>query len=118
MAPPVGRIHERTTFQALRSSRSRVRRGPITITWVGGRGDPAARVAYAVGRKVGGAVVRNRVRRRLRAICAELGPSLPPGAYLIRASAEVSRLSYGELRTLVHQALEGLSRKQAEEPGR
>ena len=40
-------------------------------------------VAYAVGRHVGGAVVRNRCRRRLRVIAAEASPDLAPGAYLI-----------------------------------
>lgn len=33
---------------------------------------PHSRVGYAVSRRVGGAVVRNRVKRRLRAIMQEL----------------------------------------------
>ena len=33
---------------------------------------PYSRVGYAVSRRVGGAVVRNRVKRRLRAIMKEL----------------------------------------------
>src|SRR5207302_3948031 len=51
-SPPVGliwRIRDRATFAALRRSRHRVRRGPITVTWL--PGDPAVppRVAYAIG---------------------------------------------------------------------
>ena len=46
------------------------------------------RVAYATGRAVGAAVVRNRVRRRLRAAVRDQAPLLRPGrAYLIRAAA-------------------------------
>lgn len=37
------------------------------------------RVGFAVSRKVGGAVVRNRVKRHLRAVFDELAPSLPRG---------------------------------------
>jgi ribonuclease P protein component len=106
--PAVGliwRVRDRSTFTALHRSGRRVRRGPITITWL--PGDPAEppRVAYAVGRKVGGAASRNRVRRRLRAITREVRPLLRPGAYLISAAPEVARLSYPDLRTTVTEAL-------------
>jgi len=109
--PAVGliwRVRDRSTFVALRRSGQRVRRGPITITWL--PGDPAEppRVAYAVGRKVGGAASRNRVRRRLRAITREVRPLLRPGACLISAAPEVARLSYRDLRTTVSEALAAL----------
>ena len=38
-------------------------------------GDPAIRVGYTVTKKIGNAVVRNRMKRRLRAIAAELLPT-------------------------------------------
>lgn len=76
----------------------------------GAPGDPL-RVAYAIGRTVGGAVVRNRLRRRLRAIVCELGPLLRPGAYLIAAAPGAASSSFGELRTSVAEALEDLVRK-------
>ena len=41
-----------------------------------GDGDPAMRVGITVSGKVGGAVVRNRMKRRLRALAAELLPEL------------------------------------------
>lgn len=37
-------------------------------------GDPAMRVGYTVTRKIGGAVVRNRMKRRFRALARELLP--------------------------------------------
>jgi ribonuclease P protein component len=110
---PVGLIwsvRDRTTFEALRRDGRRVRRGPITVTWLAG--DPAEppRVAYAIGRKAGGAVVRNRIRRRLRAIIREVGAQLRPGAYLFGATAAAASLSYGDLRATVCQALGALHR--------
>ena len=83
----------------------------MTVTWVAG--DPAQppRVAFAIGRKAGGAVVRNRIRRRLRAIVREVEPLLHPGAYLVGVTAEASSMSYGELKATVCEALGALERR-------
>jgi len=44
-------------------------------------GDPAMRVGFTVTKKVGGAVIRNRLKRRLRALAREQLPTLGvPGA--------------------------------------
>ena len=37
-------------------------------------GDPAMRVGFTVTKKIGGAVVRNRMKRRFRALARELVP--------------------------------------------
>jgi ribonuclease P protein component len=107
----VWRVRDRATIQGLRRSRRRVRRGPITVTFAPSDADPP-QVAYAIGRKVGGAVVRNRLRRRLRAIVAELGPALPRGAYLVGATAEAAGLTFGELRLVVAEAVQALEIEQ------
>jgi ribonuclease P protein component len=51
-------------------------------------------------------VVRNRLRRRLRSIVAELGPELPPGAYLVSTGPGVTGLRFDELRMAMGRALE------------
>jgi ribonuclease P protein component len=62
-------------------------------------------VAYAIGRRVGTAVVRNRVRRRLRALTREAAPLLHPGAYMISVGPEAALLSSEKLRTLLVKVL-------------
>lgn len=71
--------------------------------------DGPPRVAYTIGKRVGGAVVRNRLRRRLRALVAELAPGLRPGAYLIGTSPEAVPLSHLELRSHLSEALKQLA---------
>jgi ribonuclease P protein component len=63
---------------------------------------PTARVAYAINRSVGGAVVRNRLRRRIQAIVRSI--DLMPGAYLIAASAAAVALPHDELAGHVRRA--------------
>ena len=59
------------------------------------------RVAFAINRKVGNAVTRNKVRRRLRSIVGELDREadggLPGGTYLLTVRPEVTSLSYRDL---------------------
>lgn len=80
------------------------------MTWVPGESGTPPRVAYAVGRSAGGAVDRNRLRRRLRAVVAGLAPELAPGAYLLAAGPEAAALDPEEMTTTVSTALAALSR--------
>ncbi len=61
-------------------------------------------VAYAINRKLGNAVTRNKLRRRLRSILS--GTHLPAGAYLVRTSPEAPRLAFDELKVAMSQALD------------
>lgn len=103
--PQLWRITDRATFAMLGASGTRVRRGPLTVTWLPPKVDVVEppRVAFAVGRASGPAVTRNRIRRRLRAALRELlaASSLPGGAYLIGGRPEVASLPWPVLvRTL------------------
>jgi ribonuclease P protein component len=65
------------------------------------------RVAFAIGRPVGGAVRRNRARRRLRAVIDDLAlaGALPAGAWLLSARSDLDDVRPGELRELVGDAV-------------
>lgn len=64
-------------------------------------------VAFAIGRHTGTAVVRNRIRRRLRAALGELAAlgAVPAGAAVITAGPAVAHVPFGEVRAHLAQAL-------------
>jgi len=106
---PLGLIHrvrDRATFALL--TRARVcRRDPVWVRRVPVRGS-GPQVAYAVGRRVGNAVIRNRVRRRLRAaVHAEAAAVRADSAYLVGTTPAGAHASYEELRTALAAALRG-----------
>lgn len=104
-------VRGRRAFDALRRHGSRSRAGALRITFHAD-GSPTPRLAFAIGRKVGPAVARNRARRRLRVIFAEIAadePSLvPPGDYLVA----VHRVEFttDEARAWLTSALAQLAR--------
>ena len=61
------------------------------------------RVAFAVGRKVGPAVVRNRLRRRLRVLWRQASPR--GGDYLVLAAPTAAGLSFAQLQARFEAAL-------------
>lgn len=64
------------------------------------------RLAFAVGRSVGNAVVRNRVRRRLRHAAARHGAALEPGcSYLVAAGPAAADATYRELEDTLGEIL-------------
>jgi ribonuclease P protein component len=63
-------------------------------------------VAFAIGRKVGPAVVRNRLRRRLRHVMQALEPNLDPSmVYLISARPSAGVLTFGEIEAAMRAML-------------
>jgi ribonuclease P protein component len=83
----------------------------VTVTWLPAEAPGPPRVAYAIGRQVGGAVERNRLRRRLRAIVAAGAPNLAPGSYLVGATAEATSLGAEELQTILRQAMQAAANR-------
>ena len=96
---PVGLIHRvrsRGTFARLARARP-VRRGAVWIRRVESVPGPP-QVAYAIGRPLGNAVIRNRLRRQLRhAVLLHADRLVPGSAYLIGVRAEPGNVSAGDL---------------------
>ena len=78
----------------------------MTVSYVGHPEWDRREVAYAVSRKVGGAVERNLLRRRMRAIVAEQAGDLPTGAYLVRSGPDGPALEFRELKVAMSRAME------------
>jgi ribonuclease P protein component len=96
----------RGTPSSRRPSRAHI--GPVTVSFVDGNPTEPPRVAYAIGRKVGNAVERNRIRRQLRSILGELAAQLRPGMYLIGVAPPSTEVRFGELRITVMRALDAI----------
>ena len=109
----IWRVRDRATFEALAGARRR-RAGPVSLRYLTDGSDDPPRVAYAIGRRFGTAVERNRARRRLRAaITLDQALLLPGGAYLLAAERSVMTLPFTTLRdhvtTLLRAAAEDAS---------
>jgi ribonuclease P protein component len=86
----------------LRRSGTRIRSGAVIVTHL-----PASpttgvppRVAFAIGRRIGGAVQRNRLRRQLRAAFRQLSAQptgVPAGAYLVGVQRRAVSSTYSQL---------------------
>ena len=72
-----------------------------------------ARVGYTVSKKVGNAVVRNRVKRRLRAAVAEIFPSCAPmgNDYVLIGRKQAMELPFHSLTSDLKWALRKLDEK-------
>jgi len=74
-------------------------------------GDPAIRLGITVTKKIGGAVVRNRMKRRFRALAREILPGAgSPGAdYVLIGRAGGVERDFGLLRTELEKAVRKIS---------
>jgi len=97
----IDRLSGRADFARLRAEGIRHGRGPVRLV---SRFDSTknTRIAFAIPRYVGNAVVRNRSRRRIRAVLQELhreDPAFPArGDHLIRVTAPIDDWSHTTLR--------------------
>ena len=94
-ARTVGRITSRAAFAELQRSRARGASGPVRATFVPAEeGDAGVfpQVGYAIGRRCGGAVVRNSLRRRAREVVRSEAHRLARGTYLVRLEPGAAEL--------------------------
>jgi ribonuclease P protein component len=75
-------------------------------------GDPAMRIGFTVTKKIGGAVVRNRMKRRFRALARELLPEngLAGADHVLIGRAGGVERDFGQLRSELQRALGKLRR--------
>jgi ribonuclease P protein component len=106
------KLTRRADFLAANSGKRAPMPGFVLLVRPRDDGDPAMRFGITVTKKIGGAVVRNRMKRRFRALAAELLPERGVrGAdhVLIGRAGGVER-DFGLLRTELAKALGKVSK--------
>ena len=80
---------------------------PRQALWasLGGGRAGALKVGFSVGKKLGCAVRRNRVKRRLRAACAPLLPRMKKGLYVFIARQPAAEADFDRLCRTVYNLL-------------
>jgi ribonuclease P protein component len=104
----VGRIQTRAAFAQLQRSRARASCGPVRAAFVpvdAGVAGVYPQVGYAIGKHCGNAVVRNSLRRRMRASAREVAATLPRGTFLLRVEPAAARTEPALFATQVKEAL-------------
>ena len=118
MLPAESRMRRRRDFTAAvrRGSRSgrKLLTGHLLVPAGGAGEDCPPRAGFVVSRAVGNAVVRNRVRRRLRVLVREYLSSLPQGSLLVvRAHPQAATASQADLAAELDLVMSTLVRRQA-----
>lgn len=105
MLPAANRLRRSEDFRLAFRSGSRSANRYVVVHVVKGASQAGPRVGFTVSKKVGNAVVRNKVRRRLRHIMADhLG--VDARLVVVRALPAAAQASYDELVIAVATQLE------------
>jgi ribonuclease P protein component len=115
MGRPLGRIKHRESFLAVAAARTKwVAPGFVLQAFSRSNQNNETRVGFTASRKVGGAVVRNRAKRRLRALAdrviADMGK--PGMDYVLIGRKETLTLPFAEMEQDLRRAVTTLKSRQ------
>jgi ribonuclease P protein component len=100
------RLRSPRDFARVRTSGRRVNGRLLSLGYAPGEPEAPARIGFSVSKRVGGAVVRNRVKRRLREAARHKVMSLAAGwDIVITARPAAAQASYAELDAELHELL-------------
>jgi ribonuclease P protein component len=107
MLPAQRRVHRREDFSAAVRNGARIGSPGLVVHVSNDASWQPARAGFIVGRAVGPAVRRNRLRRQLRHLVAPRLAQLPPGTMLVMRATQPAADSTGrELATSVETLLD------------
>ena len=115
MLPAESRMRRRADFAVAVRRGSRAGRKLLTghLLVRRDKGDQPPLVGFVVNKSVGNAVVRNKVRRRLRAVVRGYLPSLPGGSLLVvRAHPQAATARQADLAAELDLVMKTLVRRQ------
>ncbi|HZC38811.1 MAG TPA: ribonuclease P protein component [Sphingomicrobium sp.] len=103
-------MKKRADFLAANSGRRLSTPGFVLLVRDRKDADPAMRVGFTVTKKIGGAVVRNRMKRRFRELAREIVPvkGIPGSDHVIIGRAKGIERDFDLLRSELETALDGL----------
>src|SRR5436305_11845808 len=101
--PKTARLRRRVEYLAVKASGNSFAEGPLAASWRV-PGTPLLRVGLTVSSKVGGAVIRNRVKRRLREAVRHELAALPPVELVVVARQSSVQASVEDFRRWLRRA--------------
>ncbi|WP_460540205.1 ribonuclease P protein component [Glycomyces halotolerans] len=126
MLPAEARIRRSRDFSTVLRRGRRAARGGVVVHWAPGPDADAeqttpsdaepssARAGFVVSKAVGNAVVRNRVKRRLRHAVADQMRSWPPGTdVVVRATPKAAERDFSQLNADLADAVSSARRGKA-----
>ena len=119
MLPAAARMRRRAEFEAVVENGSRAGKPLVSGHLLVRSVDESPRVGFIVSRRVGPAVVRNKVRRRLRHLARAYLRSLPGGSLLVlRANPRAATARQEDLAAELDLVIAVLLRRQDRAPCR
>jgi ribonuclease P protein component len=105
-------LRKRADFLAANGGRRAATPGFVLLVRDRKDSDPSMRVGFTVTKKIGGAVVRNRMKRRFRALARELVPAkgFAGSDHVMIGRARGIERDFGLLRDELSKALDSLRR--------
>lgn len=97
------RLTKRGSFAYVYRAGSRRSERALTLMFVNSKG--GVRAGFSVPNKVGKAVVRNTLKRRLRAAFRSFLPDIRPAQIVFAARPGAERMPYAELRSVMERLL-------------
>jgi ribonuclease P protein component len=120
LTPPaeIGKLTRRADYLAANGGLRATSLGFVLLVRPRGDADPAIRLGITVSKKVGGAVIRNRMKRRFRALARAVLPAagLAGADHVLVGRAGGIERPFAELRAELESALGRLKRKASEGP--
>ena len=110
--PPSARLRKRAEFDRVYQRGERHSSANLTVIFLAATGGGGSRVGFTAGKALGGAVVRNRIRRRLReAVRRHLRELKTPAEVVFHPRKSALRAEFSQLEAEVARAFTVINKR-------